>query len=716
MLAETTAATGNCYGGGPNLSLERLFHPRGIAVIGASANITRIGGQPIKALLGAGYSGGVYPVNPKYADMHGLACYPDAVSVPRPCDLAIIVVPALQVAAAVKDCGKAGIPFAVVLSAGFRETGAEGRKLEAELRQVGAEAGVRMVGPNCQGMLSIQSRVWAAFGSVSDETDFRPGTVSCAFQSGGFGYAIVNLAEAQGIGFRYCVSSGNEIDITMPELLTAFLEDPGTSLSFAYLEGTPDARRLLELGRKSLQTGKPVLIWKAGTTEAGVRAAASHTASMTGSYDLYRAAMRQAGLIEVDDVEPIVDIAKLFAQGRLPKGNSIGVLSISGGSGVVFADAAVGGGLRLPQFAPQTLARMRQIVPAFGSPENPADLSAAVFNDDTLFTRALEVVLEDPGLDQLSVLLASISGTSAARAAGLIAAAAANTDKPVHVAWSGRQAKSLEAARALEGAGVPHIVTPVRLARAASVLSGFASDRRRLLGRTPAPTLAPKRLDLPAGPVTLNEFESKAVLRAFGFPVGKEVFVAAGEDWAEKTRELAPPLAVKVVSRDIAHKSDAGGVRLGVAREDVASAARGVMEDALRAVPSARIEGVLVAEMAQGLEALIGAINDEAFGPVVALGLGGVLTEVVRDVTYRVAPFDLETARDMIGELRAARLFEGYRGKPAADKEALAAALVAVSGMASALAHRLKELDINPLFVRGVGEGVVAGDALLVLK
>jgi acyl-CoA synthetase (NDP forming) len=698
------------------LSFERLFHPQGIAVIGASANITRIGGQPIKALLGAGYAGGIYPVNPKYPRMHGLACYPTAAAIKKRCDLAIIAVPAPGVVAAVRDCASADIPFAVVLTAGFRETGAEGRSLEAELKAVVAETGVRIIGPNCQGMLSVQSRVWAAFGSVSDETDFRPGSVSCAFQSGGFGYAIVNLAEAQGVGFRYCVSSGNEVDITMPELLAAFLEDPGTSLSFAYLEGTPDARRLLDLGRRSLETAKPVLIWKAGLTAAGVKAAASHTANMTGSYDLYRAAMRQAGLIEVDDVEPIVDIAKLFAQKRLPRGNSVGVLSISGGSGVVFADAAVRGGLALPAFAPQTLARMRQIVPAFGSPENPADLSAAVFNDDTLFTRALEVVLDDPGLDQLAILLASISGTSAARAAELIAVAAAKTDKPVHVAWSGRQAKSQQAVDALQGAGVPFITTPVRLARAAGVLARFAADRRRLLPRTPPPVAAPKPLMLPEGPVTLNEAESKAVLSAYAIPLAREVFVAAGEDAAERALQLEAPFAVKVVSRDIAHKSDAGGVRLGVARQDVTSAALRVMENARKAVPGAAIDGVLVAEMAEGLEVLIGVINDAAFGPVVALGLGGVLAEVLKDVTYRVAPFDLETARDMIAELRAARLFEGYRGVPPRDAEALAAALVAVSGMATFLAPRLKELDINPVFVRGIGRGVVAADALIVLK
>jgi acetate---CoA ligase (ADP-forming) len=702
--------------GGLSLSFERLFHPRGIAIIGASADITRIGSHPLKALKTAGYSGGIYPINPRYPELHGLKCYPDVMSVTGPCDLAVVAVPAAGVVQAIHDCGKAGIPFAVVLTAGFRESGPEGRKLEEELKRALSETGVRIVGPNCQGMLSVDARVWAAFGSVSDETELKAGSVSCAFQSGGFGYAIVNLAEAQGVGFRYCVSSGNEVDITTPELLSAFLDDPGTSLAFTYLEGTPDARRLIDLGAKSLRSGKPVLIWKAGTTDAGIKAAASHTANMTGRYDLYRAAMRQCGLIEVDDVEPIVDIARLFAQGREPAGSTIGVLSISGGSGVVFADAAVRGGLTLPPFAPQTLTKMRELVPAFGSPENPADITAAVFSDATLFSRTLEVVLEDPGLDQLAILLASISGPRADHSAEVIAAAAAKTRKPVHVAWSGRHAKSEKAVKVLEAAGVPFVTTPVRLARAAALLARFAADRRRLLPRQAPSIPKPAGVALPDGAVTLNEVESKAVLRAFGVPAANEVLVAAGEDVSKAAAHLKAPFAVKVVSRDVAHKTEAGGVRLAVAREALAEAARTVADNARKAVPGARIDGVLVSEMAQGLETLIGVINDPAFGPIVALGLGGVLTEVLKDVTYRVAPFDLETAREMIAELRAARLFEGYRGKPATDKEALAQALVAVSGMAMALAPRLKELDINPVFVRPVGEGVVAADALVVLK
>jgi acyl-CoA synthetase (NDP forming) len=700
------------------MSFERLFHPRGIAIIGASSDLSRISGQPIKALKGAGYAGGLFPVNPKYPELHGLKCYPDAAAIAEPCDLAIVAVPAAATAQAIRDCGRAGIPFAIVLTAGFRETGAEGRQLEADLKRAAAESGVRVIGPNCQGILSLVDRVWAAFGSVVDETDFRPGSVSCAFQSGGFGYGIVNLAEAQGLGFRYCVSSGNETDIDMPELLSAFLDDPGTSIAFAYLEGTPDARRLLDVGRKSLESGKPVMIWKAATTDAGIKAAASHTANMTGSADLYHAALRQAGLIEVDDVEPIVDIAKVFAQGRLPLGNRAGVLSISGGSSVVYADAAMKGGLTLPPFADATLEALRKVVPAFGAPQNPADVTAAFFNDMRVLTSALEVVLADPNIDQLSILLASVSGPAAARACEAIAAAAAASDKPVHVAWSGRHAKSAEAVQALTDARVPFLTTPVRLARAAAALARFAADRRRLLPRRAPEVRLPLGLDLPPGAATLNEAEGKAVLRAFGIATPREVLVPphadAAADVEAATRELSAPFAVKIVSRDIAHKTEAGGVRLGVPRDGLAEAVRAVTANAAQAVPGASIDGVLVSEMAKGIEALIGIVNDASFGPVVAFGLGGVLTEVLKDVTYRIAPFDLDTAREMIAELRGAKLFDGYRGQPPADKEALARALVSAAQMAAALAPRLKEADINPLFVGP--DGVVAADALVVVS
>ena len=692
-----------------------LFAPRAIAVIGASQDLTRISGQPIKALKMAGYAGPIYLVNPKYTELHGLKCYPAAASIGAPVDLAIVAVPAPGVPDAIRDCGKAGIKFAVVLTAGFREMGESGVKLEAELKRASRAAGVRVIGPNCQGMISVPERVWACFGSISEETDLSAGEVSCVFQSGGFGYAIVNLAELQGVGFRACVSSGNETDLTTPELLEAFIDDPGTKLAFAVMEGTPDARRLLDVGRKALAAGKPVLIWKSANTEAGAKAAASHTANMTGRADLFRAAFRQSGLIEVDDVEPIVDIAKLVAQGRMPKGRRIGALSISGGSGIVFADRCVREGLTLPPFSAKTVAALAKIIPAFGSSENPADVTAGIFNDMGLLTKTLEIVLQDAEIDQLTVMLASIPGAPAERAAEAIAAAVAKTDKPVHVAWSGRRNKSEAAYRILEAANVPVIPTPVRLAQAVAVLARFAEDRVRLGGRKVPKVVKVAKIALPEGAVTLSEAESKAVLAAYGIGVTREVVVAEGASFVAKLAKLHPPFAVKVVSRDIAHKSDVGGVKLGVTdvigAEDAATE---VVQNARRAKPDAKIEGVLVSEMASGIEALIGVINDPAFGPTVALGLGGVLTEVLHDVTYRIAPFGIEDARDMIAELKGARLFAGYRGAPAADTEALAEMLVQVSGMAYAMRDRLAEMDINPVFVGA--KGAVAADALVVLK
>jgi acetyltransferase len=699
----------------PAKAIDRLLHPRAICVYGASRDLTRISGQPIKALRKAGFARPIYLVNPKYQELHGLRCYPDAASIAAPCDLAIVAVPASAVPAAIRDCGKAGIGFAVVLTAGFRETGAAGQKLEAELLAAARASNVRVIGPNCQGMLSVDDRVWATFGSISEETELRRGGVSCVFQSGGFGFAIVNLAEAQGVGLRSCISSGNETDLTTPELLETFLDDPGTELAFAVMEGTPDARRLLDVGHKSLATGKPVLIWKSATTEAGAMAAQSHTANMTGRTDLYRAAFRQCGIIEVDDVEPIVDIAKLAHQGRLPNGNSVGVLSISGGSGIVYADRATREGLVLPRFSEATVAALRKIIPAFGSSENPADVTAGIFNDMGLLTKTLDVVLQDPGIDQLSVLLASIPGTPALRAAEAIVAAAAGSNKPVHVGWSGRRDKSHEAYALLEANRIAVIPTPVRLAQAAAVLARFAADRRRLGARRPPPAVTAKAVTLPEGAVTLSEVESKALLKTYGIPTTAEVLVPRGDSVLQHLARLDPPYAVKVVSRDIAHKSDVGGVKLSLPDvKSVADAAETVISNALAAKPDARIDGVIVSEMARGLEVLVGVVNDPAFGPCVALGLGGVLTEILKDVTYRVAPFNIETAEEMIGELKGARLFRGYRGSPPADSRALADLLVNVSHMAWALRDRLAELDINPVFVSE--KGVRAADAVVVLR
>lgn len=700
-------------------SFSRLFQPRGIAVVGASANLSRIGGQPIRALIAAGYAGGIYPVNPKYQEIAGMRCYASVSDIDGACDLAVVAVPAAAVPNAVRTCGAKGIPFAIVLSGGFKEADKGGRDIEQDLKRAACESGVRVIGPNCQGMLIVPERVYATFGAPAGETDLRPGGVSMVFQSGGFGFSVVMMCEALGIGFRHCISIGNEADVTTPELLNAFVDDPRTQLACAYIEGVSDGRALMQVGEKSLRVDKPVLIWKGGKTDAGARAAASHTANMTGRYDVYRAAFRQSGIIEVNDVEEMADLYRVFAGGRKPAGRGVGVLGISGGSGVVFADTATQLGLTLPQFSADTAQTLARVVPTFGSTANPADITADIFNNISSFTEAVEVVLRDPEVHQLAILLASLPGSLALDAVNAIVTAASKSDKPVLVGWSARRHRAEEAYRVLEDAQIPIIPTPVRIARVSAALAVYAETQRKHLEHRATPPVGIKpAIALPARAGTLSEVDSKRILAAHGVPVTRDVLVRPGEDPAVVAGAFSFPVAVKIVSPDIPHKTEVGGVRLDIPD---ASALRTAVDEihksARHAAPRARIDGVIVSEMIiDGVETLVGAVTDPTFGPTVAFGLGGIFTEVLHDVTYRVAPFDLDTAHEMIRELRGRKILDGSRGRPALDVEALAQALVDVSNMAWAMRDRIQELDINPLFVRPKGMGVVALDGLVVLR
>lgn len=712
MMSEVRAKENN------GASLSRLLHPSGIAVIGASADASRIGGQPIRALLSAGYAGRIYPVNPKYEEVAGLKCYPSIEQIDGPCDIALIALPAAAVPLAIRGCGEAAIPYAIVLSGGFKETGETGRRLEDALKKAARDAAVRVIGPNCQGMISVPERVYATFGAPAGETALRHGPVSMTFQSGGFGFSVALLCESLGVGFRYCVSTGNEADITTPELLEAFLEDHETKLACAYFEGVSDGRALMQVAARALSVGKPILVWKGGKTDVGVRAAASHTANMTGSYAVHRAAFRQCGIIEVTDAEDLVDLSRVFGYGtRLPAGPRVGVLGISGGAGIVFADTAVQNGLVLPAFAPHTASALSGVVPVFGSTANPADITADIFNDISRFEKAVNLVLSDPNVDQLCLLLASLPGRPALAAANAIVSAARLSDKPVLVGWSALPKRAAEAYGVLNDAAVPIISTPGRLARAAAALARYADDRRRR--RAPLAVSPPRSpTELSAGPRVLSEAESKRLLVAYGVGVTRDVVVPPDGDPEAAARCLHYPLAAKVVSGDIPHKTEAGAVRLHLHDAQAVHAAFDeILRNTARSAPRARIEGVMLSEMvSDGIELLIGVTSDPTFGPTVALGLGGTLTEVLQDITYRIAPFDLAVADEMIWELRASRIFEGVRGARRCDVEALARALVAVSHMAWELRDRLQELDINPLFVLPEGGGVVAADALVVLS
>ena len=696
----------------------RLFNPRGIAVVGASADPRRIGADPVRILQDTGYRGTIYPVNPKYRELRGLRCYPDVAALPAPCDLAIVAVNAAAVPAVLRESGRAGIPYAIVFSAGFREAGASGAALEQELKSAARDAGVRVVGPNCIGMMNLNDRVYCGFGAGFANPHLKSGPVALVSQSGGFAFSVVGLADAEGIGFNYIVSAGNEADLTTLDFIADFLERADVEVVVSYMEGVADGRRLRVLGQRALELEKPLLVWKVGNSASGRAAAESHTASMTADYAFYRAAFEEGGFIEIDDVHDLVDATRAFLGRRLPRGPNVAVITTSGGSGVLIADACEKRGLKLPPLQSETVKEIARLAPRYASFGNPVDLTAQITGDHARVNQVCAHVLADPNIDQLIVRYGAVQGAKGeAWARGLTAVAEA-TDKPLMIAWSRVRDAAEPSLQHLEAHRIPCLLTPTRAARAAGMLHEFARKQRRGREHANRPfqrQVARPALECPARCTTLSERTSKAWLAAYGVPVTREVALRVADIAELQNAPLPFPLAVKIDSPDIAHKTEAGGVRLHVrSLDELRRAAGEVVSAARRYRPEARIEGVLVCEMAQGEEVIAGAINDPFFGPLVMFGLGGVFAEVLKDVAYRYAPFDVQTAHEMMAEIRNHALLTGYRGRPPLAIDALADALSRISLLAADRADRIATLDVNPLFVSA--DTVVAADALIVLR
>jgi len=701
------------------VDLTGCLNPRGVAVVGVSSDASRIGGQALRLLTDFGYGGRIYPVNPKYRDVKGIACYPDVASVPQPCDLALIALSAAHVISAIEQCGKAGIPYALVLAGGFSEVGADGAALQSKLASVARDAGVRLVGPNCLGLMNLKDEARIGFGGTMQLKMLKPGPIAMVTQSGGFGFGVVAMACEFGLGFNYVVSTGNEADLTALDWIADLLERPDVEIVVAFIEGIKDGRQLLRIGERAIELGKPVLIWKVGNTDIGRQAATSHTARMTAGYELFRAAFRQGGFIEIRDVDDLIDIAKAFRIGKLPAGNRVAVLTLSGGAGVLLADRCIEHGLQLPALSEETAAKLREILVSFASAANPIDATAHGYNDNfASYSRAIREVLADPNIDQV---VARVPRGSAARpwSEGLVELLR-GTEKPLILNWPTAPDDNGDVREYLEQNNVPCILAPGRSVRALAALTEFAQKRRdfkRRPARTTPRSATPQTLELPAEGGPVSEHRAKAALKRYGIPVVDEVLLEPAKIDGLKNPPLAFPVAVKIASPDLPHKTEAGAVRLNVRDlPELKQAARELIASAKKYRADARVEGVLVQQMASGLEVIVGAVNDPYFGPTVAFGLGGVFTELLNDVTHRFAPFDAEVAREMIDEIKGAALLKGYRGKPVLDIPALADTLSRVSLLIADHADRIVEIDINPLFVGEAGKGVAAADALIVLK
>jgi acyl-CoA synthetase (NDP forming) len=698
---------------------SRLINPRAVAIVGASNDLSRIGGQPIRLLTEYGYQGRVYPVNPKYTQIKDLACYPDLNSVPKPCDVALVALSAPHVTGVIEQCGAAGIPFAVVLSAGFSEVGVAGDAMQEKLVAAARAHGVRLIGPNCLGLLNLKDNVRTGFGGTLQLRTLKAGPYAMVTQSGGFGFGVVAIAAYYGVGFNYAISTGNEADISMLDLTEYLLERDDVEAVVMFMEGVKDGRRLLALGQRALELGKPILAWKVGNSAAGRKAAASHTARMTAGYELFQATFRRGGFIEVLDIDDLVDTLKALRARRWPRGKRTAVITLSGGAGVLLADRCIEHGLEMPPLSDETAAEIRKFVVAFATVGNPVDATANGYNDNfASYNRLISTVLADPVIDQ--VIARAPRGSAASVWAQGLLEVAGKTDKPILINWPTSPDDNAEVMQLLDDNGIPCILAPGRTVHALAALSEFAQKKRAFDTRAPHPSsgLIPKQpVDLPSGPGTLGEHRSKALLRAYGIPAVKEVLLSLPEIAALEREPLPFPLALKIDSPDLPHKTEAGAVRLGIrSLEQLKSAAREIAAAARAYKNDAKIDGVLVQQMASGLEVIAGAVNDAYFGPVVLFGLGGIHTELLKDVAYGFAPFDADYARQMIGSIKGAPLLHGFRGQPALDVDALADTLARLSLLASDHAERIAEIDVNPVFVRPAGEGVVAADALIVLK
>lgn len=685
--------------------LDLLFRPRAVAVVGATETAGAVGSQVIEHLIHHGYSGTIYPINPKYQTVHGRACYPDLAALPETPDLVAVAVPAAHVAAVIEAAGRKGIAFAVVFASGFAETGAEGLKLQAELAAAARRANVRVIGPNCQGVMNIADKIHIGFGPPYRLT-YRPGAVGLVSQSGAFGNSLVMGMSEEGIGLRRYASTGNEADTNALDLMDAMLDDPGVGVIAGYIEGFRDAVALRRIAARAAEGGVPLVLWKVGNSKAGAHAAASHTANLAGDPSFYKAAFDQLGIVSVFDVPDMADCVRALAPKRWAKGPRIGIVTISGGAGVAMADRAEELGLAIEPFAPETLDELRARLPAFASVSNPLDVTAGALTDPESVMHAMELVVRDPNVDMLAVALAATSGPAAVTVAKALAGLVARAPVPVVVAWNAPRAGNEAAYDILKEADIPVFATPGRAIRGLSAVHRFGS----VVNAERASLIVPP-VEADEAVRTLDEVASKVEIAGTGITAPKEAIATTAEEAVAAARALGFPVVMKLLSEKIVHKSDIGGVRLNLGSDDAVREAFVAIETAAHAAdPDAR---VLVQEQVPGgVEVIVGARMDPIFGPMVMVGAGGILAEVVSDVAFRLAPIDGAEARRMIAETKVSKILAGVRGRPACDVDALAAALSGLSRRIAAPGGALREVEINPLFVRPVGGGVIAGDCV----
>jgi acetyltransferase len=699
--------------------LDAFFAPGSIALIGASRDHEKIPGRLLAYLRKNGFPGGIYPVNPNYGDIDGLKCYPSITDIKQPIDLAIVIIPARGVLGALEQCAAAAVKNAVVISSGFAEEGGDSAAMQDAIAALAKRTGMRISGPNAEGFYSDVQKVAATFSPTVDIKPDAPRLVATkrrvgiVAQSGGIGFAIAHRAKALGIALSYVVSTGNEADLGAGEFLDYLVQDQSTDVVLLFIEGIRDVDKFLAASRRAAESGKPVIVTKVGRSGAGERAAASHTASMAGWSAAYDAVFAKYGFIISNDLDEAVTIAAVLAANPLPMGDRVAVLTVSGGAGIWAADAVSLQGLQVPELSERIQSGIRDLIPSYGAARNPIDVTAQGVNTGGL-QKSIELLDTSDEVDAILVVLSLSSETRMPFKRDELKPVIDVQNKPIvfysYTLPSVFARAELAASGVVILSGLTHVGVAIRQAL---LRARFRFSPPPLAPGSIAPALASH-----LKPAKLSEADSKSLLREAGIAVPDEVLVTERSGLDDAIARVGFPLVMKIQSPDIPHKSEVAGVRVNISTKGEAfSVYRELTESVPKQRPDATIQGVLVSPMAKkGVEIIIGALQDVTFGPLIMIGLGGITTELFRDVIYRPAPVSAEEASSMLDGLKAAPLLKGFRGAARADVATLSELISQISVLAASARTDIAEIELNPVLVHPEGQRVTIVDALVVRK
>jgi acyl-CoA synthetase (NDP forming) len=707
--------------------LRPLLSPDSVAIVGAAADDS-LRGRLTRQLIEHGYDGRLYPVTRSQKEVLGHKAYPSIAEIPEAADLAVILVPAAHVVSAIEQCGARGIPAAAIISSGFgEEKNAAAANRDAELRAAAAKTGMVIAGPNCEGLVNPLRPLVATFSPVFHDhtvpllpegSRAKPIAVTC--QSGALTFAFLSRGRDRQLKFTYQVSAGNQTVLEAHDYVDWVLDAGGADIFMCYLEGIRDTARFRQVADKAARAGKPLLMAKVGRSDAGRRAASSHTGALAHAGAADDAVFRHHGIIRGEDLDHMVDVATAFAYCSLPRGNRVAIITGSGGSAVWMADILSAHGLELPVLEDELQAKLMAMLPPYASALNPIDATAQAIGE-VGYAPMVEIVRQSQRIDTILLISSLANEARARKMADELAPITAASDKPILM--STYTTATPAAVATLAGAGIPCYTSMPSCARAIKALVDYGAFRERFAKRSAAPPAPPvardevaRALSLPGA--VLTEVASKALLSRYGVPLPPEALAKTEDDAAAAAAKIAGPVALKVQSPDILHKTEAGAVLLGLSGDAaVREGHRTVMARAAAAHPGAKIDGVLVQAMARrGVEMILGVTRDPAFGPMLMVGLGGIHVEVLRDVAFAPVPLDADAALALVGELRGSALLDGVRGAPPSDKPALARLIVALSRFAADHADAVAEIDLNPVIVHPVGEGLTVVDALIVKR